>query len=271
MAENTHDQPPRRGRGRPFLPGVSANPGGRPRELREIRQLARERCVEALTVLVHLMRNGSQKIRLGAAAELLNRGYGKPDVAIALVADPENRPMPVFNFTMRGGPGQPSPDQDPVIESQRLLEATVTAECAADEDCVEVSGKPTGDIVLAAIAAPAVQSQPVMEIAAPAPPGEPEQAGGALLDLSRDSSGIWGAIESLPPELPRMHAEVDKLLRAQVFDRTSVQAIATALASARELVRRRYTHESKNERESGRPEAADALLEHLRQVLEVGQ
>lgn len=50
MAENTPPEKPKRGKGRPFTPGVSGNPGGKPKKLREIEAMldAEHRTVENL-------------------------------------------------------------------------------------------------------------------------------------------------------------------------------------------------------------------------------
>jgi 3-methyladenine DNA glycosylase/8-oxoguanine DNA glycosylase len=70
-------------RGRPFPPGVSGNPQGRPPELNAIRDLARTYTEEAIETLVRIMRKGrTETVRLAAACALLDRAYGKPAVAI---------------------------------------------------------------------------------------------------------------------------------------------------------------------------------------------
>ncbi len=62
-----------------FLPGVSGNPDGRPKEERELRELARSFGPEAIQRIVHLMRNAEdERVQLGAAEALLTRGYGRP-------------------------------------------------------------------------------------------------------------------------------------------------------------------------------------------------
>ena len=61
-----------------FLVGVSGNPGGRPREVGHVRELAREHSDEAIETLVDLMRHAKSDAARGAAAQaLLDRGYGK--------------------------------------------------------------------------------------------------------------------------------------------------------------------------------------------------
>ena len=67
-----------------FLPGISGNPGGRPPEVGNVRELAREYTEEAIETLVDLMRHARSDAACGAAAQaLLDRGYGK-SVAVAL-------------------------------------------------------------------------------------------------------------------------------------------------------------------------------------------
>ena len=65
--------------GRPFEKGQSGNPGGRPKVVAEIRQLARERGPEAIAALVKVMTKGkSEAARVAAANALLDRGWGRP-------------------------------------------------------------------------------------------------------------------------------------------------------------------------------------------------
>jgi hypothetical protein len=60
--------------------GKSANPGGRPKVLVEVRDLARVHTAEAIGVLASIMRNtkASETARIAAAVQLLNRGWGLP-------------------------------------------------------------------------------------------------------------------------------------------------------------------------------------------------
>jgi hypothetical protein len=67
-----------------FLVGVSGNPGGRPQEVGDVREMARDHTEEAIETLVDLMRHAKSDAARGAAAQaLLDRGYGK-SVAVAL-------------------------------------------------------------------------------------------------------------------------------------------------------------------------------------------
>jgi hypothetical protein len=66
-------------RGKPFQPGRSGNPGGRPRVVRELRELARQHAPEAIRELARLATKAkSETARVVAIRELLDRGYGKP-------------------------------------------------------------------------------------------------------------------------------------------------------------------------------------------------
>jgi Family of unknown function (DUF5681) len=66
--------------GRPFQKGQSGNPGGRPKEVAEVKELAREHMPAAINALVSIMNNpkASDAARVSAATALLDRGYGKP-------------------------------------------------------------------------------------------------------------------------------------------------------------------------------------------------
>ena len=65
--------------------GQSGNPGGRPKEVAEVRELSRQYTDEAIQTLVTLMQSAKvERTRLAAASELLDRGYGRPPQAIDL-------------------------------------------------------------------------------------------------------------------------------------------------------------------------------------------
>lgn len=71
--------------GKPFEPGKSGNPGGRPKG---IAAKAREHTDRAVEVLVQGMEDDDRRVRIAAAKELLDRGYGKP---LAMTADVTKR------------------------------------------------------------------------------------------------------------------------------------------------------------------------------------
>ena len=64
----------------PFEKGQSGNPGGRPKVVAEIKELARGHTGEAIETLVSIMSNPkvAPAARVSAANSLLDRGYGKP-------------------------------------------------------------------------------------------------------------------------------------------------------------------------------------------------
>src|ERR1044072_2746251 len=72
-------------RGRPFQKGTSGNPGGRPRELGDVQELARERSPDAINTLAAIMddQKAAPAARVSAAKALLDRGYGKPTQPIS--------------------------------------------------------------------------------------------------------------------------------------------------------------------------------------------
>lgn len=75
MAENR-----KKPRGRPFPPGNSANPGGRPKlpeDVKHVRELARQYTEVAVTTLVEVMEAGSGPAKVAAANAILDRGWGK--------------------------------------------------------------------------------------------------------------------------------------------------------------------------------------------------
>src|SRR5512140_280147 len=73
------------GKGRPFQKGVSGNPGGRPKVLGDVQELAREKSPEAIETLANVMRDDKAPpaARVAAANALLDRGYGKPTQPIS--------------------------------------------------------------------------------------------------------------------------------------------------------------------------------------------
>src|SRR5262249_51898057 len=71
-----------------WQPGVSANPGGRSKELAQQQSMARLKAashsIEGIAYLVEVMRNKAEQTpyRLKAAEMLLNRGLGTPQMQV---------------------------------------------------------------------------------------------------------------------------------------------------------------------------------------------
>jgi hypothetical protein len=70
----------RRGPGRPFKPGQSGNPLGRPKAALDAQELARSHTVEAIATLVKAL--DDPKHCVAAASALLDRGWGRPTAFI---------------------------------------------------------------------------------------------------------------------------------------------------------------------------------------------
>lgn len=83
VAENSGKQ-----RGRPFAPGQSGNPGGRPAVLAEVRALAAEHAPKAISTLAAIANNKDEdaRARVAAASAILDRAVGKPVQATELSA-----------------------------------------------------------------------------------------------------------------------------------------------------------------------------------------
>ena len=65
--------------GRPFQPGKSGNPGGRPRAVHSIQELARKHAPEAIERLAQIVEKGDSHSAVVAAANaILDRAYKPP-------------------------------------------------------------------------------------------------------------------------------------------------------------------------------------------------
>jgi hypothetical protein len=240
MSANTEKQR-RRGRGRPWQPGQSGNPHGRPKVEGEIRELARTYGPEALAKLVTLMRSGeTQRIQSEAAQALLDRGYGRApqglELEITAKLAPNTDPAPVTAASVlaawRTAPRLPAPQPAP-----------------------------------AAIARPATQSAPPQPIAAPAPQPAPERAPETtpraprkqrddepVIDVKDDGSGVWTA--------PPPHPEVGRVMATLCSSQDPAQQHA-ARRRAEMTVAARIRNEARLEREAGRPARSQELLDEL--------
>jgi hypothetical protein len=82
--------PERRAVGRPFEKGISGNPGGKPKDLKEIQDLARSYCPRAIHRLAQIMDddNAPHAAQVAAASVILDRGIGKPVQPTVIAAVP---------------------------------------------------------------------------------------------------------------------------------------------------------------------------------------
>jgi hypothetical protein len=70
-----------------FRKGESGNPGGRPKVLGEVQELARQHAPSAIVELARLaLKAKSETARIAAIRELLDRGYGRPRQAVEVSA-----------------------------------------------------------------------------------------------------------------------------------------------------------------------------------------
>lgn len=69
-----------------FLPGKSGNPGGRPKKLMEVVELARQHTPAAIQTLGQIMQDedAPPAARVSASQTLLDRGWGKATVPLEL-------------------------------------------------------------------------------------------------------------------------------------------------------------------------------------------
>ena len=61
-----------------FKKGVSGNPGGRPKEVAEVRRLARQYTACAINRLLHWAQSDDPRASVAASAALLDRAWGRP-------------------------------------------------------------------------------------------------------------------------------------------------------------------------------------------------
>lgn len=67
---------PTKPRGKPFQPGQSGNPGGRPVLVKSLQAQARECTEDAIKALKEALKVSTTRVQ--AATALLDRGYGRP-------------------------------------------------------------------------------------------------------------------------------------------------------------------------------------------------
>ena len=130
-----------------FQPGVSGNPGGRPKGLREIKKLAQRKSKRAIEILGQIMEDETVKpvSRIAAASIILDRGYGKATQEIR-VEGGDNRGQERFEAMAR------VLEPEELREMQRMLVKTAAAviqapsegELDPDETVIEVEAEDDG-------------------------------------------------------------------------------------------------------------------------------
>ena len=71
----------------PFQKGKSGNPGGRPKEENEVRDLARKHTKPAIERLAFWMNSDNAKASVAASATLLDRAWGKAPQSLQMPAN----------------------------------------------------------------------------------------------------------------------------------------------------------------------------------------
>jgi hypothetical protein len=69
-----------------FKPGHSGNPGGRPKMPAELREAMQCLADTAAKVLEDCLTSDDERVRLAAAQQIFDRGYGKPNQSVDLKA-----------------------------------------------------------------------------------------------------------------------------------------------------------------------------------------
>jgi hypothetical protein len=85
-----------------FQPGQSGNPGGRPKdddETREVKALARQHSKAALLRLVEWMASDNPKASVTACNALLDRGFGKPAQSL-IGGGPDDPPIRIAKIEL---------------------------------------------------------------------------------------------------------------------------------------------------------------------------
>ena len=79
-----------------FCKGVSGNPGGRPKVLGEVQELARLHAPSIIVELARLaLKAKSETARIAAGRELLDRGYGRTRQGVE-ISTPDGNPLQIL-------------------------------------------------------------------------------------------------------------------------------------------------------------------------------
>jgi len=72
---------------RPWPKGVSGNPGGRPKKVHTVAELAEDHSDKAMQTLIKLMGSDKDQVALAAAQAVLDRAIGKPKQTVESTVD----------------------------------------------------------------------------------------------------------------------------------------------------------------------------------------
>jgi len=88
--------------GKPFKPGQSGNPSGRPKIPQEFKDLAKEHSISALKKVIFIMESGisDHKDQLRAAEIIMDRAWGKATQGMEL-SGPEGAPIEIATAAER--------------------------------------------------------------------------------------------------------------------------------------------------------------------------
>ena len=107
MADGNRQNTRKRGGSPVGQPGYTGNPGGRPKELRDVREAARQKSMAALDVLEAIANDprAAAVARVQAATAILDRAWGKP--AQPLVGDDEGPALRIIipGLAVEANPG----------------------------------------------------------------------------------------------------------------------------------------------------------------------
>jgi HEAT repeat protein len=84
-----------------FKKGVSPNPGGRPKIVQAIKELAMKKSPEAFERITQLLDDPDPRISLAAAKEILDRAYGRPAQAVEVSGTDGAPIVPIINLTLK--------------------------------------------------------------------------------------------------------------------------------------------------------------------------
>ena len=97
--------------GSQWAPGKSGNPGGRPKLPEEVKAGLRDLAATAIDVLREAMASDDHRVRVAAAAQVLDRGYGRAaqviDATVTSMTDPSQAHLEALKAMVERKPVTP--------------------------------------------------------------------------------------------------------------------------------------------------------------------